>query len=75
MHKTFRAYNIKYDTDGERVEGLPSELTFTVDEEDFNPSIDLGDMISDKTGWCVNGFSYEELSLTFSRPLILSAHD
>jgi len=61
MSKTFRAYNIKYDTDGERVEDLPSELTFTVDEEDFNPSIDLGDMISDKTGWCVNGFSYEEL--------------
>ena len=60
MSKTFRAYNIKYDTDGEQVEDLPSELTFTVDEEDFDPSIDLGDMISDKTGWCVNGFKYEE---------------
>ena len=62
--KRYKVYSIRYDTDGEKVSGLPSSIVFEVDEEedpDFDPANDLADMISDKTGWCVFGFSWKEL--------------
>lgn len=55
-----RCYNIRYDTDGLKVK-LPKELFFESDEPDFDPHEDAADLISDKTGWCVFSFSWEEV--------------
>ena len=57
---TYRAYNIDWDTDGEKVD-LPSEVTFEM-EDDEDPSLEGANAISDKYGWCVNGFSFEEIT-------------
>ena len=54
----YRVYNIKYDTDGLKVD-LPKELFFEVNRDDFDPEFELADLISDKTGWCVFGFDYK----------------
>ena len=62
--KTYRAYNIDYDTDNTTISQLPKELFFVIDddeEECFNPIEDMADLISDKTGYCINGCNYEEL--------------
>jgi predicted Abi (CAAX) family protease len=53
----YRVFDIDYDTDGETVE-LPQELTLELDD-DADPSLELADAISDKTGWLVNGFQFE----------------
>ena len=58
--KTYRAFNIDWETDGEDVK-LPSELTFELDN-DQDPSIEGANALSDKTGWLVNSFQFEELS-------------
>lgn len=58
---TYKAYNIDYDTDGEVVDGLPETVLFEA-EDDTDASLTGADQISDKTGWCVNSFSYEEVS-------------
>ena len=50
--------NIDYDTDGEDVD-LPKELWFKVEDPDFDPESEGADLISDKTGWCVNSFAFE----------------
>ena len=60
MMKTYRAFNIDYETDGENVD-LPEELFFEIDDEDFDPVDELADLISDTTGWLVNGCSFEEV--------------
>ena len=60
MMKTYKAFNIDYETDGENVD-LPEELFFEIDDEDFDPAYELADLISDRTGWLVNGFSFEEV--------------
>ena len=54
-----RVFNIDYDVDGivEVIDGLPKEFVFDNVEEDDN----LADMISDRTGWCVNTFNYIKL--------------
>ncbi len=57
IKKEIKAYNISYDTDGVKIK-LPKELTFMVDAE-FDPEYELADLISDKTGWCVNSFKYK----------------
>ena len=61
----FRVFDIKYDTDGKKVEDLPQELFFTT-EDSTDPDDELSDLISDKTGWCHFGFDYEEVTSTFS---------
>ena len=48
--------NIRYDTDGRRVTGLPKELEVEV-PADFDPDANGADIISDRTGWCVLGFA------------------
>lgn len=53
-----RTFNIIYDTDGRRVK-LPKEIIFTEVDSDINPDDDLADMISDKTGYCVESFRFE----------------
>jgi hypothetical protein len=55
----YRVYDIDYDTDGETVD-VPTEMVIELGE-DAEPSIDLGDKISDKTGWCVNGFQFHRI--------------
>lgn len=46
-----RAFNIKYDTDGQKIK-LPKEIVFDV-EPDFDVDEELADLISDETGFCV----------------------
>lgn len=58
--KIFKVFDIGYDTDGHRVPGLPKVLFFKVDA-DIEPSIELGDYISDQTGWCHYGYNFEEI--------------
>lgn len=72
MKRTFRLYNIKWDTDDfdeadacamgtdEPLWELPSEVEV---EFDWDPSEDeLADYLSDTYGFCVDGFEYEEIA-------------
>lgn len=55
----FRAFNIKWDTDGENVD-LPQEIFIKVSKENAESAEDLiADAISDETGFCHFGFDYE----------------
>ncbi len=56
MH--YRAYDIDYDTDGEDVD-LPNEMVLELDDE-ADPSLELADLVSDRTGFCVRTFKFEE---------------
>ena len=55
-----RAFNIKYDTDGNKkiAAKLPKELIFEVDD-DFDADEELADLISDNTGFCIFGCEYK----------------
>ena len=58
-----RAYNITYETDchifASGGKNAPAEvLYFEVDDEDFDPDEELAELISDETGWLVNGFEW-----------------
>ena len=55
MMKTYLCTNIKYDTDGQRVRGLPKKLVVEVENEE-----DIADAISDHIGWCVESLDYKE---------------
>jgi hypothetical protein len=59
--KTYKFYNIDYETDGEDVDDLPSEIIYTSDDPEFDPEYEGADIISDETGWLVNSFEYEEV--------------
>lgn len=54
-----RFYDIQWDTDGEEVD-LPSEVTLEVDA-DLDVAQEGADVLSDKYGWCVFGFQFEEV--------------
>ena len=60
-NKTFTVSNIDYDTDGEQIDGLPAELVVDVPNEFCETSDDIldyiADEISNRTGFCHNGFS------------------
>lgn len=64
--KKFRAFNIKYETDGLNVD-LPQELFFdlSLESDEINDSDyiseALSDEISGKTGYLHNGFDFEEI--------------
>jgi len=53
---TIECFDIDYDTDGHSV-CLPEKLVFEVDA-DFDPALAGADLISDETGFCVNGFNF-----------------
>lgn len=58
--------NIKWDTDGEPVEGLPDAMAFEVDLDEDEPTetevnTAATDHMSDATGWCVEGFSFKSV--------------
>ena len=57
--KTYRATDIVYDTDGSDVD-LPSEMEVEL-EDDVDPSLELADAVSDRTGWLVESLSFEEV--------------
>ena len=46
---------------GLHIPELPQELFFEDDDPDFDPSLEAADLISDKTGWCVFSFSWDEV--------------
>ena len=58
--KTYLVNEIDWDTDGEMISELPTcvELQFTDEEEveDF----DIADELSDRYGFCVNSFNYQQ---------------
>ena len=54
-----RAFNIRYDTDGQKIK-LPKKIVFDV-EDDFDADEELADLISDETGFCVFSCEYEIL--------------
>ena len=56
--KRYEAFDIEWDTDGENVD-LPTTCTFTLDDDDDDPSIYGADKLSDKIGWCVKSFSFK----------------
>ena len=58
--------NIVYDTDGESISDLPTEMIVNVDgvidiESEIADQQSIADAISDKTGWCVSSYNYEVL--------------
>jgi len=53
-----KAFNIKYDTDGEDISDLPDEITFDI-SADVDVENEIADLVSDKTGWCVFSVEYE----------------
>lgn len=59
--KTIRFFNIDWDTDGEEV-NLPKEVILEV-ENDVDVSLEGADLLSDKYGWCVNGFTFTDEAL------------
>ena len=52
--------NIVYDTDGESISDLPTEMIVNVDGV-IDIESEIADAISDNTGWCVEGYKYEIL--------------
>lgn len=61
-------FNIRYDTDGENISGIPEEVNTTMEEMGWDEDVwDVedfinehgADFISDKTGWCVFGYEYK----------------
>lgn len=59
--KTIKFYNIDWDTDGEEV-SLPTEVILEV-ENDVDVSLEGADLLSDKYGWCINGFTFTDMVL------------
>ncbi len=59
-----RVFDIQWDTDGDKevLATLPTELVIDVREnEDFDIEEEIGNIISDETGFCHFGFDYEFL--------------
>lgn len=67
-----QCYNIKWDTDGEKVEGLPKSVLLTIEDEDeidsYYESVEnfdghdfIADKLSDEYGWCLISLSYKEV--------------
>ncbi len=50
--------DIQWDTDGEKVRGLPDKVTMY-----FDPTIDVADALSDEYGYCVESYSAHVLYL------------
>lgn len=53
-----RIYSIKWDTDGEKIADLPEEFTANFPES-FDVANDGADWLSDRYGFCVEGFLFE----------------
>jgi hypothetical protein len=62
--KTFRLFNIQWDTDGGDPHelGLPSEHIAVVDDDDWDPAEEAADLLSDEYGFCVLGCCFTVLT-------------
>lgn len=58
--KHYRCFNIDYDTDGEKVD-LPSSLIIEIHSGEASIDEMLANAISEKTGYCINSFNFEEI--------------
>jgi len=58
----YLAFDIQYDTDGDEAlaNSLPKEIVVDLDE-DAEPSLEIADAVSDKTGFCIFGCNFEEV--------------
>lgn len=61
--RKIKMFNIEFADDNADVV-LPTTMFFDV-EDDFDVDTQGAELISDKTGWCVYGFDYEEISSSF----------
>ena len=52
---------ISWDTDGETIDDLPTEVKIEWDCNEWNEE-EVGDWLSDECGWLVNGFCVEEIN-------------
>ena len=65
--KRYRVYNIKWDTDGEDMNHLPTHLISEIelyndtDYSDDEITEKISDDITDRIGFCHFGFEYEEI--------------
>mgnify|MGYP006298200745 CR=1 FL=1 len=57
-----KVFNIKWDTDGEDVDDLPTVMSITIEDDDENDEQVaeqlISDAISDEVGFCHFGFEY-----------------
>ena len=64
---TVRIYDIEWDTDGEEIDDLPSEVNFgheaneRPDDDDPDMIEGINDHLSDTYGWCVSDYQVEVL--------------
>jgi hypothetical protein len=71
---------IKWDTDGVSIEelGLPTDVTFSVDDDKYQDILDnpdtITDMLSNEYGYCVCGYESDNLGKTFRTCRSTSKH-
>lgn len=65
-----KAFNIDWDTDGEKIDWLPNEVFFHVDN-DFNPEEDLCDLLTDEYNYLVNVAEYEIMAKTKEKSVLV----
>ena len=61
--KTYPLLNITeidWDTDGEKIEDLPTEVKVEWDRDDWDED-EISDYLSDEYDWLVNGYCVEEI--------------
>lgn len=61
--KKINFFNIAWDTDGQRVHGLPNRITLEV-ERDFDADNEGANLLSDKYGYCVKSFDFKDVTKT-----------
>ena len=54
-----RVYDIKWDTDGKKVD-LPTEVVISIKKKELEDT-NIADILSDKYGWCIFSLKVEEI--------------
>lgn len=71
MLKVFKVYNIDWNTDGEHVDGLPTEVNIEIMMESGQAVSDIltddaiewvSNLLSDSYDWLVDGFEYQRIT-------------
>lgn len=59
----YRFFDIRWDTDGQYIPSLPTEITIDANKfsEGFDPVNDGADYLSDRFWFCVFGFNVEKI--------------
>jgi len=55
-----KAIDIIWDTDGEEIDDLPTEMEFPDEVFDGGYDDNVADYLSNQTGWCVESFNIVE---------------